>query len=67
VGLSELVAESEEDYVARAAALLRNGERRQALRPELRERMRTSLTDPVPVTRALERAIEQAFDERANP
>ncbi|HEX6244825.1 MAG TPA: tetratricopeptide repeat protein [Polyangiales bacterium] len=66
LGLPELVAESEDDYVAKAAALLRDGRRRQALRSELRTRMAASLTDPEPVTRALEQAIEQAFDALAS-
>jgi predicted O-linked N-acetylglucosamine transferase (SPINDLY family) len=66
VGLGDLAAESEDAYVARARELIRDVTRREALRSELRERMRASLTDPVPVTRALEQAMERAFDERAN-
>ena len=57
MGLDELVARSDEDYVSIAVALARDGERLAALRAGLRERMRASpLTDGRGYARALEAA-----------
>ena len=57
MGLDELVARSDEDYVSIAVALARDGERLAALRAGLRGRMRASpLTDGRGYARALEAA-----------
>jgi len=58
VGLEELVAESEEEYIARAVALAGDDERRRALRSSLRERM---LGSPLCDARGLAAALEQAY------
>lgn len=57
MGLDELVARSDDEYVRIAVALARDGERLAALRAGLRERMRASpLTDGRGYARALETA-----------
>src|SRR5581483_9671725 len=57
--LTEFIATSPEDYVARAARLARDPERLRVLRSELRTRMQQSaLTDP----RRLARGVEDAFE-----
>lgn len=62
VGLPALIADSADDYVAKARDLARDTARLCVLRSELRPRMeRAGLTDAVPVTRALERALVDVF------
>lgn len=57
VGLTDLIAESEDNYLARAVALANNPEYSQALRSSLRDRMQNSpLTDAAGFTRELENA-----------
>jgi FkbM family methyltransferase len=61
-GLSELVADSPAAYVQKARDLLRDGVRRRELRSALRSRLAAAgLTEGEEVTRALERAILDAF------
>jgi predicted O-linked N-acetylglucosamine transferase (SPINDLY family) len=62
VGLPDLVAASPESYVRTAVELARNGERRRALRAELRDRLvQSPLLDHAGFTRKLEAAIERAW------
>ena len=58
IGLEELVAESEADYIDKVCALAADHERRQALRSSLRQRMsESSLCN----ARSLARAMEDAY------
>ena len=58
----EFVADSVEDYVARAVAWGRDPRRLAEIRPELRPRMESSpLRDEVGFTRALEKAFREAW------
>jgi len=60
VGLDELIATDRADYVAKAAALARDPERRATLRAQLRERMAASeLCDG----RGLATALEDAYGD----
>jgi predicted O-linked N-acetylglucosamine transferase (SPINDLY family) len=62
VGLSELIALDEEQYVAIAAALARDLDRLEELRRGLRERVaRSPLTDAARFTRELEAAYREAW------
>jgi protein O-GlcNAc transferase len=62
VGLSGLVAESDQDYVALAAFLARDCKNLEILRNNLRDRMRSSkLLDTVEFTRNLEGAYRQMW------
>jgi predicted O-linked N-acetylglucosamine transferase (SPINDLY family) len=58
VGLGELVADNDEDYVRIAVGLARDGARLAALRAGLRERMRAS---PLTDARAYARALEATY------
>jgi hypothetical protein len=63
LGLSELVADSPERYLAIAAELAGDRERLAALRAGLRQRMRQSaLCDPVTYTRGLEETYRWMWD-----
>lgn len=61
VRLGELVAESPEDYVAKAAALAGDRERLVALRQRLRHGLASLSTDATPVTRAVEAAYRSMW------
>lgn len=62
LGLSELVAESDDAYVTKARDLLRDSAKRQQLRSALRPRMHEAgLTDATRVSRAFQQALQQAF------
>jgi protein O-GlcNAc transferase len=65
VGLSNLVADDGDGFVAAAVALVRDPERLAALRQDLRPRMAaSSLCRPEPFTRSLEEAYLAMFTER---
>lgn len=65
VGLTELIAESEQDYVERAVALARDPVRLTALRQELRARMAaSSLCDPPAFAHKIETAFFALCEER---
>ena len=65
VGLDELAAESEDEYVARAVELARDPRRLASLHAELRERMRTSpLCDAELTTREIEAAYRAMWERR---
>ena len=64
VGLEELIANSPEDYIERAAALAEKIDKLRALRSGMRERMKNSrLMDAVTFTRNLETAYRQMFEQ----
>jgi protein O-GlcNAc transferase len=64
VGLEELVASSRGEYIEKAVSLARDGERRQALRGSLRERVRGSvLCDHAGLARSLEEAYRQMWQQ----
>jgi predicted SAM-dependent methyltransferase len=66
VGLGDLVAQTEDEYVEKALALARNAERRRELRGGLRRRMRASpLLDAAAFTRGLESAYVEMLDRYA--
>lgn len=67
-GLAELVAGTEEEFVAKAAALAADRPRLAALRAGLRGRLRASrLTDGAAFAAAFERALLAAWEARAQP
>jgi predicted O-linked N-acetylglucosamine transferase (SPINDLY family) len=62
IDLPELIAETEDAYVAIAASLARGVERLEALRADMRERLRTSpVCDIDAITRAVETAYRDAW------
>jgi predicted O-linked N-acetylglucosamine transferase (SPINDLY family) len=62
VGLSELVASTGDDYVAKAVALAGNLDRLQAIRSSLRQRvLKSRLCDAAAYTRALEEAYRELW------
>ncbi|MGQ0512282.1 MAG: O-linked N-acetylglucosamine transferase, SPINDLY family protein [Betaproteobacteria bacterium] len=64
LGLDELVARDEEDYIAKAAALAADPERLRRLRAGLRERMRDSpLMDAAAFTRSIEAAYRRMWED----
>jgi len=66
VGLPELVAESADDYVNRAAALAGDSTRLADLRGTLRERMqRSELMDPIGFSRSFEAALRRMLEAPA--
>ena len=68
VGLDELIADSQEDYVAKAAALAKDPQQRTQLRASLRERMSTSpLCDAKGLVYSLESAYRDMWLKYLNP
>ena len=66
VGLPELVADSADDYVSRAAGLAGDAARLAELRRTLRERMqRSELMDPIGFSRSFEAALRRMLEVSA--
>jgi len=67
VGLNELITHSQKDFMACAAALAQDTERRNTLRTSLRQRMAVSLYDAASFVRILEHAYHTMWQHSLIP